>query len=78
MNDRLPIPDLCGLDFGTSNSEIGLMRDGAPSLVDVEEGRPRIPTTIFFDDDGGEQFGEAAIARFLDGHAGRMLWAIKS
>ena len=42
--------NLCGLDFGTSNSEIGIVRDGAPVLVDVENGRKQIPTTIFFDD----------------------------
>ena len=72
-------PPFCGLDFGTSNSEIGILLDGAPSLVDVEDGRRKIPTTIFFaDDTRDEQFGEAAIERFLDGHPGRMLWAIKS
>ncbi|HEX7155310.1 MAG TPA: Hsp70 family protein [Thermoanaerobaculia bacterium] len=70
---------VCGLDFGTSNSEIGILRDGAPSLADVENGRPRIPTTIFFDDTTRDEvFGEAAIARFLEGQPGRMLWAIKS
>ena len=69
----------CGLDFGTSNSEIGIVRGGAPVLVDVENGRKQIPTTIFFDDaTRDELFGEAAIERFLDGHPGRMLWAIKS
>jgi len=71
--------DFCGLDFGTSNSEIGIVRDGAPVLVEVEEGRKQIPTTIFFDDaTTDELFGEAAIEKFLNGHEGRMLWAIKS
>ncbi|HEX9985578.1 MAG TPA: Hsp70 family protein [Thermoanaerobaculia bacterium] len=71
--------DACGLDFGTSNSEIGILRAGSPSLVEVENGRPRIPTTIFFDDTTRDDvFGEAAIARFLEGQPGRMLWAIKS
>src|ERR1700759_3850361 len=79
MTDRFPIPDVCGLDFGTSNSEIGIVRDGAPWLVDVEDGRRKIPTTVFFDDDtGAQEFGEAAIERFLDGDVGRILWAIKS
>lgn len=71
--------NFCGLDFGTSNSEIGIVRDGAPVLVEVENGRKQIPTTIFFDDATRDAlFGEAAIAHFLDGHPGRMLWAIKS
>jgi hypothetical chaperone protein len=74
-----PLPPYCGLDFGTSNSEIGVLRDGVPELVDVEDGRRKIPTTIFFaDDTRDELFGEVAIERFLDGHPGRMLWAIKS
>src|SRR6188508_206322 len=71
--------NFCGLDFGTSNSEIGIVRNGSPVLVDVENGRKQIPTTIFFDDATRDAlFGEAAIERFLDGHPGRMLWAIKS
>jgi hypothetical chaperone protein len=75
----MSLPPYCGLDFGTSNSEIGVVSDGVPSLADVEDGRRKIPTTIFFaDDTRAEEFGEAAIERFLDGHPGRMLWAIKS
>ena len=71
--------DICGLDFGTSNSEIGIVRGGVPQLVDVEAGRKKIPTTIFFDNDSrSDFFGEAAIERFLEGHSGRMMWAIKS
>ena len=71
--------DICGLDFGTSNSEAGILRDGRPTLVAVEGERLKIPTTIFFDTDTrGDFFGEEAIARFLEGHAGRMMWAIKS
>lgn len=71
--------DLCGLDFGTSNSEAGILRNGRPELVAVEGERKKIPTTIFFDTDTrSDFFGEEAIARFLEGHAGRMMWAIKS
>jgi hypothetical chaperone protein len=73
------LSDICGLDFGTSNSEIGVIRSGVPELVDVEEGRKKIPTTIFFDNDSRlDLFGERAIERFLEGHSGRMMWAIKS
>jgi hypothetical chaperone protein len=75
----MPRTDICGLDFGTSNSEIGIIRGGLPELVEVEAGRRRIPTTIFFDSDSRHDlFGEAAIERFLEGHSGRMMWAIKS
>lgn len=75
----MPRLDICGLDFGTSNSEIGILRNGLPELVDVEEDRKQIPTTIYFDNETGHDlFGEEAIERFLDEHNGRMMWAIKS
>jgi hypothetical chaperone protein len=75
----MPRNDISGLDFGTSNSEIGIVRDGVAQLVDVEEDRKKIPTTIYFDNDSDrDYFGEEAIERFLDAHNGRMMWAIKS
>src|SRR4051794_34605566 len=39
---RMTTTNVCGLDFGTSNSEIGIVRDGAPVLVDVENDRKQI------------------------------------
>lgn len=71
--------EVCGLDFGTSNSEVGIVQNGHASLVDVEKGRKKIPSTIFFDyDDKTDYFGDDAIERFLSGHHGRIMWSIKS
>jgi hypothetical chaperone protein len=39
----------CGLDFGTSNSAIGLVRDGAPSLAPLEGNETLLPSAVFFD-----------------------------
>jgi len=39
----------CGLDFGTSNSAIGVVRNGAPTLAPVEADDTLIPSAIFFD-----------------------------
>jgi hypothetical chaperone protein len=37
----------CGLDYGTSNCSIGLMRDGAVRLVPLEGDTPFIPSTLY-------------------------------
>src|SRR6185437_6024386 len=39
----------CGLDFGTSNSAIGVVRQGAPVLAPLEGGDTLIPSAVFFD-----------------------------
>src|SRR5581483_8477459 len=39
----------CGLDFGTSNSAIGVVRDGRPLLAPVEGEATLIPSAVFFD-----------------------------
>jgi len=39
----------CGLDFGTSNSAIGLMRGNQPTLAPVEGHDTLIPSAVFFD-----------------------------
>jgi hypothetical chaperone protein len=76
---RLRPDDVCGLDFGTSNSEVGVVTNGRATLVDVERGRKKIPSTIFFDYDAqADYFGDDAIERFLAGHNGRIMWSIKS
>ena len=39
----------CGLDFGTSNSAIGIVRDGTPALAPLEADRTLMPSAVFFD-----------------------------
>ena len=39
----------CGLDFGTSNSALGIVRGGVPVLAPVEGAETLIPSAIFFD-----------------------------
>ncbi len=38
----------CGLDFGTSNTTLGIGIDGAPSLVPLEGTHRTLPSAIFF------------------------------
>ncbi|UJX41130.1 Hsp70 family protein [Desulfovibrio sp. JY] len=68
-----------GIDFGTSNSAVGFLRDGAPCLVELEGKRQTIPSAIFYDtEENGVLFGNEAIAFYMDGCEGRLLRSLKS
>ena len=42
----------CGIDFGTSNSSVAVAgADKSPLLVPVENGKPTIPSTVFYAED---------------------------
>lgn len=69
----------CGVDFGTSNSTIGFHRPGQSALLPLEDGRPTLPSVIFFNaDDNKVLFGRAALADYLAGHEGRLMRSLKS
>ncbi|HEX4298151.1 MAG TPA: Hsp70 family protein [Devosia sp.] len=70
----------CGLDFGTSNTTLAIARGNAsPRLMALEDGKPTIPSVIFFDfDENRELFGRAAIADYIAGTDGRMMRSLKS
>lgn len=69
----------CGLDFGTSNSTVGLADRGVARLLPLEGGRPTLPSAVFFHvEDGATSFGRAAIADYLSGHEGRLMRSLKS
>lgn len=67
-----------GVDFGTSNSAAGYLRDGKPALVQWPNGQTTLPTTFFFDFDTKETLiGEPANLALLDGADGRFMRALK-
>jgi hypothetical chaperone protein len=70
----------CGLDFGTSNSAIGVMAGNAPALAPVEGDERLIPSAIFFDYEtkGRVLFGTDAIATYIGQTEGRLMRALKS
>jgi hypothetical chaperone protein len=70
----------CGLDFGTSNSAIGVVRDSAPVLAPVEGASTLIPSAIFFDFEthGRVLFGREAIDTYIGRHEGRLMRALKT
>lgn len=70
----------CGLDFGTSNSALGVLRDGAPVLAPVEGHETLIPSAIFYDLEqwGCVIFGQEAISASIAQHDGRLMRALKT
>jgi hypothetical chaperone protein len=70
----------CGLDFGTSNSAIGVVGDGGPVLAPVEGEATLIPSAVFLDYEtrGRILFGAAAIAAYMGATEGRLMRALKS
>lgn len=67
-----------GIDFGTSNSAAGWLRDGRPRLITLDEGKPTMPSTFFFDYDARRVLlGEAANRALLSGSEGRFMRALK-
>ncbi|WP_075214585.1 Hsp70 family protein [Mongoliimonas terrestris] len=74
----------CGLDFGTSNTTLGIPgatdRGGVPSpaLVPLEGGADTIPSAIFYPVNGERAVGRAAIGAYVDGAHGRLMRSLKS
>jgi len=69
----------CGIDFGTSNSAIGLCDAGRPHLLPIQRGATSVPTALFFSfDDNSTTFGHEALERYFAREPGRYLRAIKS
>ena len=70
----------CGLDFGTTNSTVGVVYDGHCSLVDLSDVHAAtFPSAIFFDfDRDAVSYGHEAIDSYLAGHRGRIMWAPKN
>jgi hypothetical chaperone protein len=68
-----------GIDFGTSNSTVGIARDRRAVLAPLEGDDATLPSAVFFPfDGGGASFGREAIARYADGVEGRLMRALKS
>ncbi|EEG08687.1 Hsp70 family protein [Pseudogulbenkiania ferrooxidans] len=69
----------CGVDFGTSNSTVGWHRPGQPSLLALEDGKPTLPSVVFFNaDEDSVAVGRAALGEYLEGYEGRLMRSLKS
>ncbi|MCX7120918.1 MAG: Hsp70 family protein [Gammaproteobacteria bacterium] len=69
----------CGLDFGTSNSTIGIVKDNACQLVSLENDKPAIRSALFCDMELKKWvFGQQGINHYLEGVPGRLMMSLKS
>ena len=76
-----PTTTCAAIDFGTSNSAIVLVQpaDGEVRLVELEPGRPTMPTAVFYrSDEPLRHYGREAIAAYVDGYEGRLMRSMKS
>lgn len=69
-----------GLDFGTSNTTLGVSGPGGAALLPLEDGRTTIPSAIFYPQAAAEEpsIGRAAVAAYVEGRHGRLMRALKS
>src|SRR6478672_5820676 len=51
---------IVGIDLGTTNSEVALVRDGQPHVFPDEEGDPILPSFVGLSEDGRLLVGKAA------------------
>lgn len=74
----------CGLDFGTSNSTLGMVGQklGAmakPRMLALEADEITLPSILFYSfEDDSVSFGREAIAEYTEGVEGRLLRSLKS
>jgi hypothetical chaperone protein len=76
---------ICGLDFGTSNSTVGVLQDQHASMVPLELNpqtsavETTLPSALFFDFETDEiSFGRNAIELYSHGEFGRLMRSMKS
>ncbi len=68
-----------GIDFGTSNSTVGVVENGRPRLVPLEGDQVTLPSAVFFNyEDNGTYLGRQAIGLYTDAVEGRLMRALKS
>lgn len=69
----------CGLDFGTSNSTIGINEDNYIRLVPLEDNKPTLRSAIFSDLELKQLvYGQEGIDRYLEACPGRLMTALKT
>ncbi len=69
----------CGLDFGTSNSAIGIARGDTVVLAPLEDDRTLMPSAVFFDYEVHRvRFGSDAVSAYVGQTEGRLMRALKT
>lgn len=70
---------ICGLDFGTSNTTLGISQQGKIHLAKLENNKPPIRSAIYYDNHLHEfSFGQQGIDAYFENASGRLMMALKS
>ena len=76
---------ICGLDFGTSNSTVGVLHNDQATMVPLEKHphtgdmETTLPSALFFDFETDDiSFGRQAIRNYTQGEFGRLMRSMKS
>jgi hypothetical chaperone protein len=73
------VASYCGIDFGTSNTTVGVSDGTKAQLIRLESDYRTLPSAMFFDfEEHGVHYGREAVDRYLEGHDGRFMRALKS
>ena len=71
--------DVLAIDFGTSNSAVGVCVDGKAQILEMETGKQTLPTALFFDfEEKVVSYGSSAEQALFEGAWGRYMRALKS
>ncbi len=69
----------CGLDFGTSNSTVAVLKDNNLAMAELEQKHTTIPSAIFFDMNKGDvSFGRKGVSLYHNRAGGRLMRSLKS
>ncbi len=56
---------IIGIDLGTTNSEVAVIRDGRPAVLPGEDGDPILPSVVGLDPQGNLLVGKAARNQYV-------------
>src|SRR5690606_11492150 len=77
----MPSSVIAAIDFGTSNSTVGVMAGNKPILLPLHGGKPTAPTALFFPHgktSGSALHGNEAIDAYRGDDPGRFMRGLKS
>ncbi|WP_293447355.1 Hsp70 family protein [Planktotalea sp.] len=71
--------EVLAIDFGTSNSAVGVSINGKSQILELEQGKQTLPTALFFDfEEKTVAYGSHAEQALFEGAWGRYMRALKS
>lgn len=78
MNNSI-LNQIAGIDFGTSNSSVGVFRNGNPVLLELKDEGRTVPSAVFYSSESRDiTYGRQAVASYTHGVEGRLLRSLKS